>query len=51
MAEKPTRLIGLGIHKQYFVAVGVNVQREVIFGPQRVSNFQLDEWVARVLAT
>jgi transposase len=49
MAENPTRFIGLDIHKQYFVAVGVNVDREVVFGPQRVSNYQLDDWVQRVL--
>jgi transposase len=51
MANGPTRFFGLDIHKEYFVAVGVNAQREVVFGPQRVSNYQLDEWVARVLTT
>jgi transposase len=51
MAEGPTRFFGLDIHKEYFVAVGVNPQREVVFGPQRVSNYQLDEWGARVLTT
>ena len=49
MAEGPTRFFGLDIHKEYFVAVGVNPQREIVFGPQRVSNHQLDDWVARVL--
>ena len=49
MVDGPTRFFGLDIHKEYFVAVGVNAQREVVFGPQRVSNYQLDEWVARVL--
>jgi transposase len=49
MADGPTRFFGLDIHKEYFVAVGVNVQREVIFGPQRVSNYQLAEWAERVL--
>jgi len=51
MAEGPSRFFGLDIHKEYFVAVGVNAQREVVFCPQRVSNYQLDEWVARVLTT
>ena len=51
MADGPTRFFGLDIHKEYFVAVGVNAQREVVFCPQRVSNYQLDEWVARVLTT
>jgi hypothetical protein len=35
MAENPARFIGLDIHKEYFVAVGVNAEREVVFGPQR----------------
>jgi transposase len=51
MAEGPTRFFGLDIHKEYFVAVGVDAQREVVFGPQRVSNYQLDEWASRVLTT
>ncbi|MGD0753077.1 MAG: IS110 family transposase [Anaerolineales bacterium] len=51
MADGPTRFFGLDVHKEYFVAVGVDAQREVVFGPQRVSNYQLDEWVARVLTT
>ena len=51
MAKSPTRFIGLDIHKEYFVAVGVNAQREVVFGPQRVSNYQLDDWVSRVITT
>ncbi len=31
MVEGPTRFIGLDIHKEYFVAIGVNVIR-----PQRL---------------
>jgi len=49
MANSPTRFFGLDIHKEYFVKVGVNAQREVVFGPQRVSNYQLDDWISRVL--
>lgn len=45
----PRVFFGLDIHKEYFVAVGVDTQREVVFGPQRVSNYQLDNWVSRVL--
>lgn len=48
MANDPTRF-GLDIHKEYFVAVGVNVQRLIVFSPQRVSNYQLAEWAKRVL--
>ena len=49
MANNPKRFFGLDIHKEYFVVVGVNADREVVFGPQRVSNYQLDDWVSRVL--
>ena len=49
MVKGPTRFIGLDIHKEYFVAIGVNAQREVIFGPLRVSNYQLEEWILRHL--
>jgi len=33
MAEGPTRFFGLDIHKEYFVAVGVDREREVIRAP------------------
>ena len=49
MGEDPKRFIGLDIHKEYFVAIGVNPQREVIFGPQKVSNYRLDDWISRYL--
>ena len=49
MANDPMRYIGLDIHKEYFVAVGVNEKLEAIFGPQRVSNYQLDDWILRYL--
>ena len=45
MADHPTRSVGLDIHKEYLVAIGVNIQREVIFSPLRVSNYQLEEWI------
>ncbi len=49
MVEGPTRFIGLDIHKEYFVAIGVNAQRDVVFGPLRASNYQLEEWILRHL--
>jgi transposase len=49
MPDSPTRFFGLDIHKEYFVAVAVNQERENVFGPQRVSNYQLEDWVGRVL--
>jgi transposase len=47
--RSPTRFIGLDIHKAYFVAVGVDAQKQVIFGPQTVPNIQLDAWAAKHL--
>jgi hypothetical protein len=49
MGEDPKRFIGLDIHKEYFVAISVNPQREVIFGPQKVSDYRLDDWISRYL--
>jgi transposase len=49
MTEGPTRFFGLDIHKEYFVAVAVNRDLETVFGPQRVSNYQLEDWNKRVL--
>ena len=49
MTDGSTRFFGLDIHKEYFVAVAVNLERETVFGPQRVSNYQLDDWAGRVL--
>jgi transposase len=45
----PNRFIGLDIHKAYFVAVGVDAQKQVVLGPQTVLNHQLDVWVEKFL--
>jgi transposase len=45
----PNRFIGIDIHKAYFVAVGVDPQKQVVFGPQTVLNHQLDVWVQKFL--
>jgi transposase len=44
-----TRFIGLDIHKDYFVAVGVDAQKDVVLGPSTVQNHQLDAWVEKYL--
>jgi transposase len=49
MGNGSTRFIGLDIHKEYFVAVGVNEQREIVFGPQKVSVYQLETWAQKHL--
>ncbi len=46
--EAVQRFIGLDIHKAYFVATGVNRDKEQVFGPQRVGNSQLERWAERV---
>lgn len=45
----PQRFIGLDIHKNYFVATGVNADKEQILGPQRVPNARLEAWAEREL--
>jgi transposase len=45
----PNRFIGLDIHKAYFVAVGVDAHKQVVFGPQTVPNQQLEAWVEKYL--
>lgn len=50
--EKPPsiqRWIGLDIHKAYFVAVGVDAEKQPIFGPSKIMNDQLEEWGKRHL--
>ena len=51
MADEQTRYFGLDIHKEYFVAVAVNRDLESVFGPQRISNYQLEDWAERVLTS
>ena len=45
----PLRFIGLDVHRDYFVAAGVNAQKMAVFGPQRVPNHQLPIWLAKHL--
>lgn len=51
MPEQPViqRWIGLDIHKAYFVAVGVNAEKCTILGPHKISNEQLEDWIAKHL--
>ena len=43
------RWIGLDIHKAYFVAVGVDAEKRTIFGPYKIPNEQLEDWIAKHL--
>jgi transposase len=47
----PQRFIGLDVHRDYFVAAGVNAQQVTVFGPQRVPNHQLPTWIQKHLTT
>ena len=49
MIDSSTRFLGLDIHKEYLVAVAVNREHETVFGPQRISNYRLEDWADRVL--
>lgn len=51
MMDETTRYFGLDIHKEYFVAVAVDRDLESAFGPQRVSNAELEDWAKRVLVS
>ena len=44
------RFIGLDIHKEYFVAIGVDASRKVVFGPQTVPNSHLQDWACKFLS-
>jgi transposase len=45
----PTRFVALDVHKHYFVAVGVNRDKQTVYGPRKLSNYELEEWIGKVL--
>jgi transposase len=48
-SNKPARYIGLDIHKEYFVATGINLEQEVVLKSQRVSNISMTNWAKKNL--
>lgn len=46
---KPTRFIGLDLHKYYLVATGVDVELNKVYGPRRVDLIDLEEWIQKVI--
>lgn len=46
---RPTRFIGLDIHKFYMVAAGVDADQQEVLSPQRVTWERFDAWVERTL--
>ena len=47
--QQPTRYIGLDIHKDYFVAAGVDGEQATVMHPQRVENMRLESWIKKQL--
>lgn len=45
----PARFIGLDIHKHYLVAVGVDAERNLVLGPQRVPWTHFEGWINKRL--
>lgn len=45
--QKPIRYFGLDIHKFFMVAVAVNEQKEVIYGPRRIAWLDFETWIDR----
>jgi transposase len=46
---EPTRFVGLDVHRSFLVATGVDADREVVYGPQRVTTGELARWAAQEL--
>src|SRR5512133_2539012 len=47
--HKPSRFIGLDIHKHYLVAIGVDKEQTQIYGPRTVTWAEFEGWIAREL--
>ena len=46
---KPTRFIGLDLHKYYLVATGVDAELNKVYGPRRVDLIELEDWIQKVI--
>jgi len=46
---KPTRFIGLDLHKYYLVATGVDAELNKVYGPRRVDLIELEGWIHKVI--
>jgi transposase len=52
MSENPSsirRYIGLDIHKHYLVAIGVDADKNQVYGPKRVPTTQVNRWIVKEL--
>jgi hypothetical protein len=45
----PKRFVGLDVHKHYLIATAVDIDLNILFGPQRVQLSGLEAWIAKTL--
>ena len=43
--QKPARFFGLDIHKYFMVAVAVDAEKKIVYGPRRVEWPQFEHWI------
>jgi transposase len=48
-AVEAKRFMGLDIHKAYFVATAVDAKQNKVYGPKRMANAKLEEWIVKEL--
>lgn len=48
---KPARFFGLDIHKYFMVAVAVDPDKEIIYGPRRVEWMDFEHWIEREITS
>ena len=46
-SDKPTRFIGLDLHKYYLVATAVDADLNKVYGPRRVDLSDLQDWIRK----
>jgi transposase len=45
--DKPVRYFGLDIHKYFMVAVAVDAEKKIVYGPRRVEWLDFERWIER----
>lgn len=48
---KPARFFGLDIHKYFMVAVAVDPDKQIIYGPRRVEWMDFEHWIEREITS
>lgn len=48
---KPARFFGLDIHKYFMVAVAVDPDKQIIYGPRRVEWLDFEHWIEREITS